>query len=175
MQFGLVVVAAWVLLTALWYILPTARADLYDLLISRTTAKWYAVVLARVTPDSRILDIGIGTASALVRNQELVLGRRVTVVGIDPEREYVTKAARVVAAAGLADAVKVHRLSIYEPGLRSAFAGKAKFDHAYFSGSLTVLRDPVAALRCAATMLKPGGRVYVTNASTTGPRPSWPD
>ena len=214
MQFGLVVVAAWVLLTALWFILPTARADLYDLLISRTTAKWcalgpgttahcdltmggslhvhraaasgaqgtmpqrvapypsrYAVVLARVTPDSRILDIGIGTASALVRNQELVLGRRVTVVGIDPEREYVTKAARVVAAAGLADAVKVHRLSIYEPGLRSAFAGKAKFDHVYFSGSLTVLRDPVAALRCAATMLKPGGRVYVTQCFHNRPAP----
>ena len=51
----------------------------------------YAAVLARVTPDSRVLDIGIGTAGALVRNQELVLGRRVTVVGIDPEREYVTK------------------------------------------------------------------------------------
>ena len=204
MQFGLVVVALWVLLTALWYILPTARADLYDLLISRTTAKWcalgpgttahkgpatsrwlaasarkglapypsrYAAVLARVTPDSRVLDIGIGTASALVRNQELVLGQRVTVVGIDPEREYVTKAARVVAAAGLADAVKVHRLSIYEPGLRSAFAGKAKFDHAYFSGSLTVLRDPVAALRCAATMLKPGGMVYVTQCFHNRPAP----
>ena len=43
MQFGLVVVAAWVLLTALWYIRPTARADVYDLLISRTTAKWCAL------------------------------------------------------------------------------------------------------------------------------------
>ena len=43
MQFGLVVVALWVLLTALWYILPTARADLYDLLISRTTSKWCAL------------------------------------------------------------------------------------------------------------------------------------
>ena len=131
----------------------------------------YAAVLARVTPDSRVLDIGIGTAGALVRNQELVLGRRVTVVGIDPEREYVTKAARVVAAAGLADAIKVHCLSIYEPGLRSAFAGKAKFDDASFSGSLALLRDPVAALRCAATMLKPGGRVYVTQCFHNRPAP----
>ena len=103
-------------------------------------------------PDSRLLDVGIGTATALVRNQELVASRRVVVVGIDPEREYVTKAARVVAAAGLSDAVKVHCLSIYQPGLRSAFAGKAKFDHAYFSGSLTLMPDPPAALRCAATI-----------------------
>ena len=53
MQFGLVVVAAWVLLTALWYILPTARADLYDLLISRTTAKWCA--LGPGTPHTKAL------------------------------------------------------------------------------------------------------------------------
>ena len=42
MHFGLIVVAVWVLLTALWYILPTARADVYDLLLARTTEKWYA-------------------------------------------------------------------------------------------------------------------------------------
>ena len=91
-------------------------------------------------------------------------------VGIDYEREYVTKAARVIAGAGLSEAVKVHCpsssvgsraerprgtaltrlpllpsarlrcitldpsprprqvhcLSIYQPGLRAAFAGKAK-------------------------------------------------
>ena len=75
MHFGLIVVAMWVLLTALWYILPTARADIYDLLLARTTAKWYAAVLARVEPDSRLLDVGIGTATALVRNKELVSSR----------------------------------------------------------------------------------------------------
>ena len=52
MHFGLIVVAVWVLLTALWYILPTARADVYDLLLARTTEKWYAraTVLASGTP-----------------------------------------------------------------------------------------------------------------------------
>ena len=33
-----------------------------------------------------------------------------------------------------------------------------RFDAAYFSGSLTLMPDPPAALRCAATMLKLGGR-----------------
>ena len=50
MQFGLIVMAAWVLLTALWYILPTARADIYDLFLARTTTKWHAAALASVGP-----------------------------------------------------------------------------------------------------------------------------
>ena len=50
MHFGLIVVAVWVLLTALWYILPTARADVYDLLLARTTEKWCAATLASGTP-----------------------------------------------------------------------------------------------------------------------------
>ena len=50
-----------------------------------------------------------------MRNEELVTSRGLTVIGIDPEREYVTKATRIVVAAGLSDAVKVHCLSIYQP------------------------------------------------------------
>ena len=72
-------------------------------------------MLARLEPDSRLLDVGIGTATALVRNEEIVTSRGLTVIGIDPEREYVTKATRIVVAAGLSDAVKVHCLSVYQP------------------------------------------------------------
>ena len=165
MWFGLTIVALWAVCSALWFMMPNASADIYDFLIVRMTANWYKAVLERLEADSRLLDVGIGTATALARNKELVLKRRVTVIGIDYERTYIKKAAEVVAKAGLGDLVKVHCLSIYEPGLRSAFAGKAKFDAAYFSGSLTLMPDPPAALKCAASMLKPGGKVYVTQCA----------
>ena len=165
MWFGLTIVALWAVCSALWFMMPNASADIYDFLIVRMTANWYKAVLERLEADSRLLDVGVGTATALARNKELVLKRRVTVIGIDYERTYINKAAEVVAKAGLGDLVKVHCLSIYEPGLRSAFAGKAKFDAAYFSGSLTLMPDPPAALKCAASMLKPGGKVYVTQCA----------
>mmetsp|Transcript_5388 Transcript_5388/g.10585 ORF Transcript_5388/g.10585 Transcript_5388/m.10585 type:complete len:242 (-) Transcript_5388:79-804(-) len=171
MYIGLLVAAVWMLLTALWHILPTARADIYDLLLARTTASWYAAVLPRQDPGSRLLDVGIGTATALVRNKEIISQQHLSVVGIDPEREYVTKATRVIAHAGLGDAVKVHCLSIFQPGLRAAFAGKARFDAAYFSGSLPLMPDPAAALRCAAAMIKPGGKLYITQTFQNVPSP----
>ena len=36
------------------------------------------------------------------------------------------------------------------------------FDAVYFSGSLSVMPDPPAALRAVAALLRPGGRVFVT-------------
>ena len=169
MYFGLVAVAVWALLTSVWLFAPNAAADVYDFLIVHMTQRWYAAVLERLDDGSRVLDVGIGTATALVRNKELVLSKKVRFVGIDYERRYVTKA--VVAKAGLGDTVTVHCLSLYHSQLRSALAGKAAFDAAYFSGSLTLMPDPPAALKVAASMLKPGGFIYVTQTFQHRPAP----
>tara|TARA_B110001452_G_scaffold146970_2_gene122287 strand:- start:385 stop:1095 length:711 start_codon:yes stop_codon:yes gene_type:complete len=171
MYFGLVVASIWALLTLVWYFVPNAAANLYDLLIVHMTRQWYAAVLERLDDGSRILDIGIGTATALVHNKELVLRKKVRFVGIDYERRYVTKAQQVVAEAGLQSLVTVHCLTVYHPQLRSALAGKAAFDAAYFSGSLTLMPDPAAALKVAALMVKPGGFVYVTQTFQNRPAP----
>merc|ERR1711998_807751 len=68
----------------------------------------------------------------------------------------------VVAAAGLKDRVKLNCTSIYNPKLRSLFTGASRFDAAYFSGSLTLMPDPAAALKCTAHMLTDNGVIYVT-------------
>lgn len=171
MYFGLVVAALWALCTLVWFYVPNAAANVYDFLIVHMTRRWYAAVLERLDDGSRVLDIGIGTATALARNRELVLQKGVRFVGIDYERRYVTKAQQVVAKAGLESLVTVHCLSIYHPQLRNALAGKAAFDAAYFSGSLTLMPDPPAALKVAAMMLKPGGVVYVTQTFQNRPAP----
>jgi len=69
------------------------------------------------------------------------------------------------------DLVKLHCKSIYEPALRQVFTGAAKFDCAYFSGSLTLMPDPPAALKCAAAMLVDGGLIYVTQTFQNRPSP----
>ena len=105
MLFGVSIVAAWALLTLSIYVVPQFAADVYDLLIVRMTTRWYAAVLKELRPRDRLLDIGIGTASALVRNRQAIVDANLFIVGIDYERSYIEKAVTVVANARLKDQV----------------------------------------------------------------------
>jgi ubiquinone/menaquinone biosynthesis C-methylase UbiE len=80
-------------------------ADIYDVVIVWMTAKWYAAVFDKLKSGDRIFDVGIGTATALVRNKEALLKKRLSVVGIDYEAAYVQKAQAVLKKAGLGGAV----------------------------------------------------------------------
>ena len=55
-----------------------------------------------------------------------------------------------------------HHCAAIRAQLSSLFSGDARFDAVYFSGSLTLMPDPPKALRIGASMLKDGGRVYIT-------------
>lgn len=139
-----------------------AMAEVYDLVIVRMTAKWYKAVFERLRTGDRVLDIGIGTGTALARNYALVLQKKLAVVGIDYEEAYIVKARSVVKEVSLKDSVILYCKSVYDEQLSSLFSGDARFDAVYFSGSLTLMPDPPKALRIGASMLKDGGRVYIT-------------
>ena len=149
-----------------------------QLVIIRMTAKWYAAVLAdmktRIAADSRttrhrMLDIGIGTASALAANSRAVIANRVDVVGIDYDAAYIKKAEAVIQKAGLRQCVRVHCCSIFEDRLASRLIqnNESKFDAAYFSGSFTLLPDPAKALQVCRELVKPDGHIYITQTFQT--------
>jgi len=171
MLFGLLVIIGYLVLTAVWRLFPGLKADIYDFLIIRMTTKWYAAVLERCAGGDRIIDVGIGTATALVNNKEILQRKNLVVVGIDPEAEYIKKAGEVISAAGISERCKVNCASIYDPKLRMLFTGAARFDAAYFSGSLTLMPDPAAALKCAASMLTDKGVIYITQTFQNRPSP----
>ena len=169
--FGLTVCVAVLLLQTLWQIVRNARANVYDFFIIRMTSLWYRVVLERVPGGARLLDVGVGTATALVRSKEILERKNITVVGIDYDKAYIDKAATVVGDAGLGKRILLNCTSIQNPKLRAVFTGTAKFDAAYFSGSLTLMPDPVAALKCTAGMLTDNGVIYVTQTFQNRPSP----
>jgi len=136
-------------------------APLYDLLIVKMTALWYEKVFERLAARSKLLDIGIGTATALVRNADAVRAKQLDVVGIDYEASYIRRAAAMVASAGLAERVSVHCRSVYDE-LSDLRVGGQQFDAVYFSGSLTLMPDPPEALRAAAKLVVHGGPIYIT-------------
>ncbi len=131
------------------------RARIYDAAIVRLTAGWYSAVLTRLPRGCRLLDVGIGTGSALLVNAALVVERDLHVVGVDIDAAYVECCRRAIAAAGLAQRIAVHRESVTEHR-------GGPYDAVYFSGSFMLLPDPAAALRHGGTLLAPGGRVYFT-------------
>ncbi|CAE7780199.1 unnamed protein product [Symbiodinium pilosum] len=175
-------------------------ADVYDLVIVWMTARWYQAVFQRLNKGDRLLDVGIGTASALVRSKAEMLTRRVSVVGIDYEAAYVRKAEAVLKASGLWQAVPagtegyrpgefychVLERSIYdnlndlclqvgdEPfrgEVPSEVPEDQRFDAVYFSGSFSVLPDPPAALEAVLPLMKRDGRVFLTQTFQKAPSP----
>mmetsp|Transcript_86896 Transcript_86896/g.218760 ORF Transcript_86896/g.218760 Transcript_86896/m.218760 type:complete len:272 (-) Transcript_86896:50-865(-) len=182
--------------SVLLILLRCFAADVYDVVIVWMTAKWYAAVFDRLSRGDRVLDVGIGTATALVKNKASLLEKRLSVVGIDYEAAYVRKAETVLRAADLWRAVpegtegyrqgefycRVLEGSIYDSDLpklcatdggvegskdprdaKGSVPEELRYDAAYFSGSLTVMPDPPAALRAVVPLIKQtGGRVFIT-------------
>lgn len=140
--------------------LRLARARVYDALIVQLTSGWYAEVLRRLPRKSALLDVGIGTGSALANNRDALVSKQITVEGVDYDGDYVKQCRALLAERALETRVAVHHASFYD------YEG-GPFDGVYFSASLMIMPDPVAALRRAASMLKPGGFIYTTQTIQT--------
>lgn len=139
------------------------RSLLYNTLILRLTARWYDEVLRRVPEGAALLDVGIGTAGALLANAERVQQKRLRVIGIDIDEDYVEHARRRLRDSPLAGRAEVRLESVYD------YRGRP-FDAIYFSASFMLLPEPERALRHCCALLKPDGRIYFTQ--TIEQRPS---
>jgi len=131
------------------------RGAVYDAAIVGLTAVWYRTVLERLPRGCRVLDIGIGTGSALLANADLLEARDLHVSGVDIDAAYVERCNRAVASRGLGARIAARRESIYDHH-------GGPYGAAYFSASFMLLPDPPAALRHVRTLLEPQGRLYFT-------------
>lgn len=134
-------------------------ADVYDIVFVHMTNRWYRCVLEKLPSRTRLLDVGVGTATALINNRDLLVDMRV--VGIDYDEPYIVKGKASVNKAMLDSVVDLHCMSVYD-GLESIQIDNEPFDAAYFSGSLMIMPDPTGTLRAIQRVIKKGGLVYVT-------------
>lgn len=131
------------------------RGWLYDRLIVGTTTDWYREVLQRLPDGARMLDVGIGTGAALARSASTITEKHLHIVGLDIDTDYLDRCHREMARAGLAEQVQPVYASVYDHT-------DGPYDAAYFSASLMLLPDPVAAIAHVARLLAPGGRLFAT-------------
>eukprot|EP00804_Cyclotella_cryptica_P013467 CCRYP_005196-RA/>CCRYP_005196-RA protein AED:0.00 eAED:0.00 QI:186/1/1/1/1/1/2/265/256 len=155
-----------------------AKSFIYDVIILRMTEKWYRAVLERVDDGSIVLDVGVGTGGALLRCRDLVTSKNLKVIGIDIDAAYVEAGKLSIQDAGLADRISIDLVDFYQgseavldlakqmgvtPDAKGGFV-----DAVYFSGSFSLLPDPVNALKLASTMVKEKGdgnkkgAIYIT-------------
>ena len=133
--------------------------EIYDSIIVKMTARWYKTVLEQLPEGSRVCDVGIGTGSALFKNTALLKQKGIHVVGVDYDSAYIVKAGQQIVAHGAEENVSVQCMSVYDDKLLRDFG---TFDTVYFSGSFTLLPDPLKALQVASALTTPEGRIYIT-------------
>ncbi|MDE8701733.1 class I SAM-dependent methyltransferase [Adlercreutzia equolifaciens] len=107
----------------------------------------------------RILDIGCRRGKGAYKLSELA-GPEGFVLGIDWREAFVTQAQEGVAAAlarsGLSESNLAFRTA-YPEDLRNAGIEDGSFDAVYLNNGITLLYDPIEALRECARALTPGG------------------
>lgn len=131
------------------------RSLIYDTLITRLTSRWYAEVLNRLPDGAALLDVGMGTAGALLANADRVARKGIRVTGIDIDADYTARAQRRLVKSALSGRAEAHYESVYDHR-------GGPYQAVYFSGSLMLLPEPEQALRHCAQLLSPEGRIYLT-------------
>jgi SAM-dependent methyltransferase len=155
------------------------RSAVYDRIICNMTGEWYRRALLNIPTGSLVLDVGIGTATALLDNIAILEERKLSVVGVDYDQGYITAAIEngksgkaaggrvIVESEGellqCSDrtntkphlALVCNSIHDYTPATTT---GSSVFDVVYFSGSFMIIPDQVAALkRCVSFLKKPAG------------------
>ncbi|HRJ79847.1 MAG: hypothetical protein HPKKFMNG_00449 [Planctomycetes bacterium] len=133
------------------------RSRIYDWFLLPLTSRWYGEVLNRLSPGSKLLDIGIGTGGALASHAGLLKSRGIHVTGLDIDPAYVRTAIARMAREALTEYVEVR----LEP-IQHHQGGP--YDAAYFSGSFMLMPDPDAVLRHVRERLTGSGRVFFTQS-----------
>jgi ubiquinone/menaquinone biosynthesis C-methylase UbiE len=131
------------------------RSFIYDTLILRLTSQWYAEVLSRVPEGTMLLDVGIGTAGALLANADLVKRKDLHITGIDIDADYIERARIRLRDSPLSERTEAHLESVYHHQ-------GGPYGAVCFSASFMLLPDPERALRHCCRLLSPGGRIFFT-------------
>ena len=127
----------------------------YSLIVSNVTDGCYGACLPAFPPAAKILDVGIGNGEMLKTYHETIRAKRLSIVGLDVDKEYLARCNALIRDFGLDTNIRTHRIPVEEyvppaPGF---------FDCVLFSMSFMLLKDPRLVLRRIRPWLAPRGQM----------------
>ena len=140
------------------------RAWIYNKALMGLTPQWYAEVLERLPEEAQLLDVGIGTGGALLRNVDTIRQKRLTIQGVDIDADYLKRCQTHIEDEGMQEQIAVRHQSVYDHT-------DGPYDGVYFGASFMLLPDPIKALHHVSRLLKPGGQLYFTQTFHDKPSP----
>ncbi|MFH9422924.1 SAM-dependent methyltransferase [Streptomyces sp. NPDC017529] len=139
---------------------PTGLLGLADLAQDRQTEFLVDVLSAGLPQDARLLDIGCGTGGPAIRLAQRTGGR---VTGITVSERQLARCEARLGTSGLAGRVDF----AYGNAMRLGYAD-GSFDAAWSIDCMPHLSDRPAGLREALRVLRPGGRLLMTEFARRG-------
>eukprot|EP00551_Chaetoceros_affinis_P012250 CAMPEP_0203667976 /NCGR_PEP_ID=MMETSP0090-20130426/4696_1 /ASSEMBLY_ACC=CAM_ASM_001088 /TAXON_ID=426623 /ORGANISM="Chaetoceros affinis, Strain CCMP159" /LENGTH=388 /DNA_ID=CAMNT_0050532283 /DNA_START=539 /DNA_END=1705 /DNA_ORIENTATION=+ len=128
-------------------------SKIYDFMILHMTEKWYESVLNQLDDNCVVLDVGIGTAGALLRCKEIIKKKNIKVIGIDYNPYYISAAKSSIEQNEMTELITVHCIDLYDGDKlkeviqnETTEQGVGLVDVVYFSGSFSLLPNPKGAL-----------------------------
>ena len=131
------------------------KNQLYKLIIDSVTNYCYKNCLEYFTPDSTILDVGIGNGVMLKNYHMLIKDKMLKITGIDINKSYLDHCNGFIKAYRLEDYIQIHQQPVqsYEP------PSSPYFDFILFSMSFMLFNQQGVVLDRVKEWLKPGGKI----------------
>ncbi len=131
------------------------KNTLYKAIIKRVTDYCYQNCLEYFSPDSRILDVGIGNGVMLKEFYPLIKSKNLKITGIDINKNYLRHCDALIKSYKLENFINIYHESIenYEP-LKIHF-----FDFILFSMSFMLFKKQELVLNRIRNWLQPDGNV----------------
>lgn len=116
------------------------KSYIYDALIPNTKYMYEKVLTEKIPDGSRILEVGIGNGNCLAHNAALIKRKKLTIVGIDIDSEYLTICQRRIKEYGISSNVSCHHQDLLEMNDDDY---DMKFDFVLFMESYPVIPIPM--------------------------------